>query len=133
MTGQTIILYGERSRSEARRLIDLAPPRAIVNIRPEKRSNEQNDKMWAMLSDVARAKPEGRTLTTDAWKCLFMQSAGFKFVWEPGLGGEGVVPIGFKSSRLTKAEFGDLIECIYAYGAEHGVIWSEPMAERRAA
>jgi hypothetical protein len=30
-----------------------------------------------------------------------------------------------RTSKLNVKEFSDLIECIYAYGAEHGVKWSE--------
>lgn len=122
--GQTIVLRSEASRAAARRLVDIAPPGFVLNVKEPKRTDEQNDKMWAMIGDVSRAKPEGRTLTPDGWKCLFMAKAGFKFTWEPGLDGEGVVPIGFKSSRLRKAEFSDLIECIYEYGARHGVQWT---------
>lgn len=126
MIGQTVRLVGEQQRAFAHELIDKAPERSIVNVRPETRSNEQNAKMWAMLSDVARAQPEGRKYTTEIWKALFMAEAGFKPLFEPSLDGQGVVPIGYKSSRLTKAEFSDVIEAIYAYGSEHGVKWSEP-------
>lgn len=123
--GQTLILSNTGSRLRAHRLIDIAPERAVLNIREASRSDDQNAKMWAMLSDVARAKPQGRTLTTEAWKALFMNAAGFQCSFEPSLDGRGVVPLGFKSSRLNKAEFSDLIEAIYAYGSEHGVQWSE--------
>lgn len=135
MTGQTVRLVGDTQRQLAKRLIDQAPHAAIVNIKPESRNSEQNAKLWAMLSDIARAKPEGRELTTDAWKCLFMQAAGFSFHWEPGIDGRGVVPCGFKSSRLTKAEFADLITCVQEYGDRHGVQWSDPgvYSERRVA
>lgn len=133
MTGQTIRLVGESQRDHAKRMIDRAPPHAVVNIREATRSGEQNAKLWAMLSDVARAKPQGRTLTTEVWKALFMAEAGFKPRFEPSLDGQGVVPVGYKSSGLRKAEFSDLIEAIYAYGAEHGVQWSEPSQSREAA
>lgn len=92
-----------------------------MNIREETRTLDQNAKMHAMLSDIARAKPQGRVLTTDAWKALFMASAGFRCTFEPSLDGQGVVPLGFKSSRLNKAEFSDLIEAIQAFAAENGV------------
>lgn len=126
MNGQTVILRGDSQRAFAHRLVDQAPVDAVVNIKPATRSNDQNAKLWAMLSDVARAKPQGRVLTTDVWKALFMAEAGFRCHFEPTLDGQGVVPLGFKSSRLRKAEFSDLIECIAAYGAEHGVVWSDP-------
>ena len=124
MIGQTVILHGTRTASH--KLVDAAPQGAILNIRPATRSNEQNAKMHAMISDVARAKPGGREHPPHVWKALLMSLAGFKPLFEPGLDGQGVVPIGYKSSRLTRAEFSDLIECIYAFGAEHSVEWSEP-------
>lgn len=129
-SGQTLILSNAFARKRAHQLVDLAPDRAVLNIREATRTDDQNAKMWAMLSDVARAKPQGRILTTEAWKALFMNAAGFQCSFEPSLDGRGVVPLGFKSSRLNKAEFSDLIEAIYAYGAEHGVRWTE---EREAA
>jgi len=126
MNGQTVILRGDSQRDFAKALINRAPDDSVVNIQAARRTNDQNAKMHAMLSDIARAKPQGRVLTTDVWKALFMAEAGFRCHFEPSLDGTGVVPLGFKSSKLRKAEFSDLIECIGAFGAEHGVEWSEP-------
>ena len=123
MTGQTVILGTNRQRAHA--LVDAAPAGCVLNIRAATRTGEQNDKLWAMLSDISRAKPQGRDYPPEIWKSLFMASAGFTPRFEPSLDGQGVVPIGYKSSRLSKAEFSDLIECISAFGAEHGVEWSE--------
>lgn len=123
---QTIRLASDRQRQLARDLILRAPDNAIVSIKPETRSGEANSKLWALLSDVSRAKPQGRTLAPELWKCLFMAAIGEKIRFEPDLDGEGVVPMGYRSSRLPKAKFSELIECIYAYGAEHGIAWSEP-------
>lgn len=127
MNGQTIILRGDSQRDFAKSLINRAPDDSVVNIQAARRTNDQNAKMHAMLSDIARAKPQGRVLTTDVWKALFMAEAGFRCHFEPSLDGTGVVPLGFKSSKLRKAEFSDLIETIYAFGAQHGVQWSEPV------
>lgn len=128
--GQTIILSGPMSRQRAHQLIEAAPDGCVANVSLPKRSDDQNAKMWAMLSDVSRAKPQGREYPPEIWKSLFMAEAGFKPRFEPSLDGRGVVPIGYKSSRLKKAEFSELIEAIYAYGSEHGVQWTE---ERQAA
>lgn len=133
MSGQTVILRGDTQRAFAKRLIDAAPVDAVVNIREATRSADQNARLWAMLSDVSRAKPQGRVLPPEIWKCIFMASVGHQCRFEPSLDGNGVVPIGFKSSRLTKAEFSDLIEAVFAFGAEHGVQWTEPMPQDRAA
>ena len=53
-----------------------------------------------------------------------MNSLGHEVAFETGLDNRPF-PIGFQSSRLTKAQMADLIEFIYAYGAEHNVKWSE--------
>lgn len=126
MNGQTVRLVGEAQRKLAHRLIDAAPADCVVNIREAKRSLEQNAKMHAMLSDVSRSKPMGRVLKPEGWKALFMDMIDKKPSWEPNLDGTGVVCIGYKSSHLNKSEMSDLIESIYAFGAEHGVVWSEP-------
>jgi hypothetical protein len=130
MNGQTLVLSGQRQRDLAKRLIDKAPVNAVLNIREAARSLDQNAKMHAMLSDVSRAKPEGRTHTAEIWKCLFMQACGHAVQFENGLNGQPF-PVGFRSSRLTKAQMGELIETIYEYGARHGVAWSDD--EREAA
>lgn len=130
--GQTIILRGDSQRDFAKQLVDRAPVDAVVNIQAAKRTNDQNSLMWALLSDVSRAKPEGRTHTADVWKALMMHACGHATQFEHGLNGQPF-PIGFRSSRLTKAEMGDLIETIYEYGARHGVRWSDPRTEKEAA
>lgn len=127
MNGQTIILSNPVARNQAHRLIDAAPDRAVMNVREAKRTNDQNSMMWALLSDVSRAKPMGRKLPPEHWKSLFMDECGHKPIWEPNLHGDGVTCLGYKSSRLSKADFSELIECILAYGSEHGVMWTEPV------
>ena len=124
--GQTVRLTTKRQRELGHTLVDRAPEGSVLNIREATRSNEQNSRMWAMLSDIARAKPQGRTLSTDIWKCLFMAACGHNVRFEPAIDGEGVVAIGFHSSKMSKDEMSDLISCIAAFGDEHGVVWSEP-------
>ena len=121
--GHTLILG--RNRETAHRVIDVAPAGSVVNVKPPRRTLDQNAKMHAMISDVSRAKPQGRSLPVDVWKPLFMAMCGHRVRFEPALDGSGVVAIGFKTSGLNKAECAELIECIYAYGAEHGVQWSK--------
>lgn len=125
MTGQTFHLTSLAQRDRVKRLAESAPHGVEVEFREPRRTGDQNSLLWALLTDVARAKPQGRVMSVDAWKALFMHAAGFQCTFEPSLDGKGVVPLGFKSSRLRKAEFSDLIECIRAFGAEHGVQFSD--------
>lgn len=123
--GQTIRLVSDANRARAAQWCQKAPAGAVVNIREATRTSEQNAKMWALLSDLSRAKPEGRELTPDVWKALFLHSLDHAQRFEMALDGKGMVPVGFRSSRLTKQQMSDLIEMIYEYGARHGVEWSE--------
>jgi hypothetical protein len=122
---QTIILRGDRQRAMACDLIRAAPDDAVVKVSAPKRTHDQNAKLWAMISDVSRAKPEGRMHTPEVWKCLFMAACGHTVRFEIGLDNKPF-PIGFSSSRLTKSEFADLITVVQEYGDRHCVIWSEP-------
>ena len=121
---QTVILAGPSSRKTAHDLIDKAPDRAVVAIKPEGRTLDQNAKMFAMLSDISRAKPLGRRHTPDDWKAIMMNACGWECQFQQGLDGRPF-PMGFRSSRLTKEQMSNLIEYMLAFGAEHGVIWSD--------
>lgn len=123
---QTVILHGASQRSFAKTLIDRAPADAVVTIRAATRSNEQNAKMWAMLSDVSRAKPEDRQWTPETWKAAFMHYLGHQIQFCEGLDNSSPFPLGFRSSRLTVGQMADLITCIQEYGDRHGVIWTDP-------
>lgn len=127
MSGHTQILWSANARANAKRLIDAAPLNSIVTVKAPKRTIDQNSKMWAMLSDVSMAKPEGREQTPEVWKALFMNALGYEARFVMGLSGEWF-PMGFRSSQLTAQQMSDLIEFIYEYGARHGVVWTEPEA-----
>lgn len=124
MSGQTVILAGESQRQLAKKLIDVAPHGAVVNVREATRNTDQNSKLWAVLSDISRAKPEGRMMGPELWKAVFMQACGHEVQFLNGLDGLPF-PAGFRSSRLTVRQMADLITFIAAYGDQHGVRWSE--------
>jgi len=110
-----------------------APHGSRVELKAEKRSHAQNDRMWAMLTDIAVQKEHnGRKYTPDQWKVLFMSACGREVQFIPSLDGKTFLPWGQSSSDLSKKEMTDLIEFMFAWGAEHGVVFhDEP--ERRIA
>lgn len=120
-----IILRGDTQRQYAHLCVDEAPADAVVSILKPTRTNAQNAKMWAMLADVSRSKPEGRHWVSDTWKAAFMQYLGHQCQFAEGLDGSGPFPVGFKSSQLNVQQMVDLITVIYQYGDEHGVEWRE--------
>ena len=129
---QTVILRGAAQRVLAKDLIDRAPVDAVVTIKEKTRNLDQNAKMWAMLSDVSRAKPEGRMWPAETWKAAFMHSQGHQCQFGEGLDGSGPFPLGFRTSRLTVRQMADLITVIAEYGDRHGVRWSEPHPDERS-
>lgn len=122
---QTFILRNENIVGNALAAVRQADVNCRVTISPPLRSNDQNSKMWAMLADVARFKPEGRNWTPETWKAAFMHFLGHQVLFAEGLDGSGPFPVGFRTSKLTVGQMGDLITCIYQYGDEHGVEWRE--------
>jgi hypothetical protein len=129
------------SRRLAIKAVQEAPDGHVVKIGEQTRSLDQNAKLWPMLSDVAKQVQwpvDGRLvyMHEDDWKDLFTAALRKHQRMAKGIDG-GVVMLGGRTSRMVKAEFSDLIELIYSFGAEHGVQWSEPPAKveegRRAA
>jgi hypothetical protein len=125
----TVRLTGEYSRAQARRLIEKAPAGFVMTIAEPKRTLEQSAKMWAMLSDISRAKPLDRRHTPEDWKAIIMNACGWECQFMTGLDGRPF-PQGFRSSQLTKSQMATMIEYMMAFGAENGVHWSD---ERKAA
>lgn len=105
-----------------------APDGWSVTVSERKRSGIQNNKLWAMLADVANAAPEGRQWTPETWKCAFLHSLGHQVRFAEGLDGSGPFPLGFSSSKMSISQMADLITTIYQYGDKHGVVWKESMA-----
>ena len=103
-----------------------APYGTRVEFKATKRSLEQNARMWAMLTDVATQKEHaGRRYTPDQWKVIFMHACGREVQFLPALDGSTFIPWGQSSSDLSKGEMTDLIEFIFKWGAENGVVFHD--------
>ena len=96
----------------------------------ETRTSAQNRKLWPLLNDVSRQvewSVDGRVmmLKPDDWKDIFSCSLRKHQRCAEGIDG-GSIWLGSRTSRMTKEEFSELIELIYAFGSERGVYWSDP-------
>lgn len=102
----------------------MAGHRLELEVRPQKRSGEQNRLLWAALTDLSQQVVwHGQKLTPEEWKDVM--TAGLKRQKVvPGIDG-GFVVLGSSTSRMTKAEFSELVELMHAFGAERGVTFSE--------
>jgi hypothetical protein len=116
-------------RSIAMQAIREAPDGARLTIKTARRSTDQNARMWAMLTDVAmQLEWHGQKLSTNDWKLLFLDLLRRELRLVPNLDKTGWVNLGRSSSDLSKAEMGDLMELIAAFGAQHGVTFRDEAA-----
>jgi hypothetical protein len=124
-----VILGPQSDRKRAADWCLKAPAGTIVEFKESKRSTDQNSRLWALLTEVARQLPwHGVRLTAEDYKLLFMDALNQEMRLVPNLNNNGFTNLGRSSSKLTKAEFGDLMTLIEEFGARHGVKFNEPEA-----
>lgn len=103
-----------------------APFGTRVTFQKARRTTPQNDRMWAMLTDVAtQLEWHGKRLRADDWKLVFLDGLKRELRIVPNLDGTGFVNLGRSSSDLSKQEMSDLMELIEAFGAQHGVVFHD--------
>jgi len=128
MEKATIIIHGPSQRRFAISQIEKAPIGWCITIKEAKRTDLQNKKLWPMLQDVSRqVEWYGNRLTSEEWKDVFTAALKKEKV-VPGING-GFVVLGQRTSQMSKRVFAELVELIYAFGAENGVVWSEPQED----
>jgi len=128
----TLVLNSPASRFKAVHWIGRAPDGTRVEFKASKRSIPQNDRMWAMLTDLAEQLTwHGKRMTADDWKLVMLDGLKRELCIVPNIDGTGFVNLGRSSSDLSKQEMTDLMELIAAFGAQHGVVFYD--TEARAA
>ncbi len=128
MSRAVVILGLQSERKRAADWCMTAPAGTSVEFKESKRSTDQNSRMWAMLTEVARQVPwHGVRLTAEDYKLLFMDALNQEMRLVPNLNNNGFTNLGRSSSKLTKAEFGDLMTLIEEFGARRGVVFNEPV------
>ena len=118
------------------------------------RTLDQNAAMWPALHDLAAQvgykparwrgdrcieegrycalRPGVRQLSPDDWKdvmtALWKTSTGVRIRYAPHPDGHGLIALGLRTSKLSKRSMSDLLDCIYAFGAQYGVRFTAPEA-----
>lgn len=116
-----VIIRDERDRIQAAHWASKAPEQTRITFARSKRTVPQNDRMWAMLTEVsASVEWYGEHLTPDDWKTVFTAALRKERV-VPGING-GFVVLGQRTSDMTKEELSDLMELISAFAAQRGVM-----------
>ncbi|MCA6276570.1 MAG: recombination protein NinB [Phenylobacterium sp.] len=130
MSRALIILNRASDRERVQAWAAKAPWGTRITFQEAKRTTDQNARMWAMLTEVARqVEWDGLKLSADDWKLIFMAALKQELRMVRNLDRTGFVQLGRSSSDLSVAEMGDLMDLIAAFGAREGVTFAEPEAD----
>src|SRR6478735_5315088 len=127
MSRALLVLSSAEIRAKALRWVQKAPDNTRVTFQAPKRSLPQNDRMWAMLTEVAEQVPyHGVKLTPDDLKLVFLDGLKREVRLVPNLDRTGFVNLGRSSSDLSVSEMADMITLIQQFGDANGVIFHDP-------
>jgi hypothetical protein len=127
MTKRIFVMAHPLARRRAMEAVAEAPEGYIVQVSEPTRNGSQNALLWAILDDISNQVVwHGQKLSPDDWKHVLSATLKKSRI-APGIDG-GFVVLGLATSRMTKAEFSELLELCYAFGSEQGVVWSEQEA-----
>ena len=131
MSRALLILANQAVRARAINWIKNVPDGTRVVFKEPKRTLPQNDRMWAMLTEISRkALLGGQKYEPDEWKCIFLDALGQEMKFLPKLSGQGFLPLGHRSSELSVSEMSQLMELMEAWCAQNGVTLTEPKEAR---
>jgi hypothetical protein len=126
MTSRAIVqIKAKADRNLIARWAAHVPDGTTVEFRAPRRSLDQNALMWSLLGQISKqVEWFGKLRSAEDWKDLTTAALrGAEFV--PGLMPGTIVPLGMRTSQMTKEEIAELIESLYAFGAERGVKFRE--------
>lgn len=121
------ILAHPEARRRAAQCVAEAPEGWRVTVEPPKRTLDQNALLWPLLECFSKQLEwpvNGRMvkLEPDEWKDIL--SAAYKQESQRvamGLNG-GMVMLGLRTSKMTKAQFSEFIEFLLSVAADRGVV-----------
>jgi hypothetical protein len=145
------ILAHKQARARAAQAVAEAPDGYRVTVQPPRKTRDQEERYHAMIGDIAKqCRFQGRRLPLQSWKRLLVESMVHVLREEaraqgksdpfpdtgcvlPSLDGLRIVQVEVLTRDFNKAQASAFIESLYAYGAENGVEWTEPMPLREEA
>ena len=128
MSRALLRIDGPVTRARAADLLARVPEGTRVEFKGGRRTLPQNDRMWAMLTEVARQQtwppgPHGIKLLPNDWKLIFLDALKREVRTVPNLDSTGFVNLSGSSSDLSKEEMSEMIELMTAWGTQNGVVF----------
>lgn len=102
----------------------------ILSIKPETRSLKENALLHSLLTQISTQKEwAGALRSVECWKRLltaaWCRARGEHIEMLPALDGHGIDIVFRRTSQLTRAECAELIEFLYAWASEAGIVFDE--------
>lgn len=125
MTRVIVTIKGRADRNLIERWAHGVPEGTTVEFRAPRRSIDQNALMWSLLQQISKQVDwYGQKLSSEDWKDVLTASLRKTRV-VPGIDAGTFVPLGMRTSQMTKEEISELIELIYAFGVERSIHFRE--------
>lgn len=125
MARALIVVSGDADRRKAANWATKAPMGTRIEFKAARRSLDQNALMWARLTQIAQTVVwYGQKLSADDWKDVFSASLRKARV-VPGIDAGSFVPLGMRTSDMSKDEMTALLDLIDAFAAERGIKFNE--------
>jgi hypothetical protein len=125
MSRNAITLQSRSDRERAAAWCANAPTGTSIEFRGPRRNLDQNALMWSLLGQISKqVNWYGQNLSSEDWKDVLTASMRRTRV-VPGIDAGTFVPLGMRTSQMSKQELSDLLELIYAFGAERNVKFRE--------
>ena len=123
-----VTIHSKDDRAKVARWAQQTGDGTVVEFRKPTRSHVQNAFLWSCLADISRqVEWYGQYLSAEDWKDVLTASLRHCRV-VPGIDKGTFVPLGMRTSQMTIPEMSELIELIFAFGAERGVVFTDPGA-----
>jgi len=121
----SLTIWSDKDRQTLVKWANGLPKGTRIEAKAPRRSLDQNALMWSLLTQIAaHVVWYGQKLSAEDWKDVLSASLRKARV-VPGIDAGSFVPLGMRTSDMSKEEMSNLIELAYAFGAEHGVRFRE--------
>ncbi len=125
MSREVVKIKSKTDRDKVARWAAGVTEGTTVEFRAPRRSLDQNALMWSLLQQISKHVDwYGQKLSSEDWKDVLTASLRRTRV-VPGIDAGSFVPLGMRTSQMSKEEISELLELIYAFGAERGVAFRE--------
>lgn len=104
----------------------LTGKKVVIEVKLDTRNTQQNALLHAILNQIAKTKEwAGAKRNVDDWKRLTMaawlRARGENVEMLPAIDGQGIDVVWSKTSNLSKADFAEYVDWIYAWCAMNDV------------